>query len=294
MESSQSCKDVGSYFERIRALGERGEYAKRRKHAKNQRVIIQGVGGQTMSDVKWIKIVTDVFDDEKILLIEQLPEGDSIIVIWFKLLCLAGKQNNSGVFQMANGIAYTDKMLASIFRRKESTVQLALATFEQFGMVEIIDGTVTIPNWGKHQSIEQIEARREYQREYMKEYREKQKQLVDSKSLRKCLRDDLCKQDVNPIDKIRTEEIREDKKRKEKKDKKYRYGEFENVKLTIEEYEKIIEKYPKKYKEMIDNLSMYIESKGDKYKSHYATILAWDRRKQTEKPKSKSFEELDF
>ena len=49
-----------------------------------------------MADVKWIKIATDIFDDEKILLIESLPEADSIIVIWFKLLCLAGKQNNSG------------------------------------------------------------------------------------------------------------------------------------------------------------------------------------------------------
>ena len=53
-----------------------------------------------MAEVKWIKIVTDVFDDEKTLMIETLPEADSLIVIWFKLLCLAGKQNNSGVFLM--------------------------------------------------------------------------------------------------------------------------------------------------------------------------------------------------
>ena len=51
-----------------------------------------------MAEVKWIKIVTDIFDDEKILLIESMPESDGIIVIWFKLLCLAGKQNNNGVF----------------------------------------------------------------------------------------------------------------------------------------------------------------------------------------------------
>ena len=50
-----------------------------------------------MAEVKWIKITTDIFDDEKILLIESLPDSDSIIVIWFKLLCLAGKMNNSGV-----------------------------------------------------------------------------------------------------------------------------------------------------------------------------------------------------
>ena len=131
-----------------------------------------------MADVKWIKVTTDIFDDEKILLIESLPEADSIIVIWFKLLCLAGKQNNSGVFIMGNSIPYTDKMLSTIFRRKETTVQLALQTFQQFGMIEIIDDVITIPNWGKHQNLDQLESKKEYMRNYMKEYREKQKLLT--------------------------------------------------------------------------------------------------------------------
>ena len=130
-----------------------------------------------MAEVKWIKITTDVFDDEKILLIESLPDAYAIIVVWFKLLCLAGKQNNSGVFMMGK-IAYTDKMLATIFRMKESTVTMALQTFEQFGMIEIIDGVITIPNWGKHQNLDQLESKKEYMRNYMKEYREKQKALT--------------------------------------------------------------------------------------------------------------------
>ena len=85
-----------------------------------------------MSDVKWIKIVTDIFDDENILLIEQMPDADSVIVIWFKLICLAGKQNNGGVFIMNNIVPYTLQMLSTIFRRKESIVTLALKTFEEF------------------------------------------------------------------------------------------------------------------------------------------------------------------
>lgn len=151
------------------------------------------------SDVKWIKITTDVFDDEKILLIESLPAADSIIVIWFKLLCLAGKQNNSGVFVMGDRIPYTDKMLATIFRRDESVVRLALSTFEEFGMIELIDGVITIPNWGKHQSLEQIEARKEYQREYQREYRQKQKLLAvkNDEEENKPLRKHSRKQNVN-------------------------------------------------------------------------------------------------
>jgi predicted phage replisome organizer len=138
-----------------------------------------------MADVKWIKITTDIFDDEKILLIESLPDAYAIITVWFKLLCLAGKQNNSGVFMMGR-IPYTDKMLATIFRMKEASVTMALQTFEQFGMIELIDGVITIPNWGKHQNLDQLENKKEYMRNYMKEYREKQKSLLtDGKSNRK-------------------------------------------------------------------------------------------------------------
>jgi len=172
-----------------------------------------------MADVKWIKIVTDIFDDEKILLIESMPEADSIIVMWFKLLCLAGRQNNSGVFIMNGRIPYTDEMFATIFRRNLNIVRLALKTFEKFGMIEIINDTVTIPNWGKHQSIEQIEARREYQRNYQRQYYAKQKALAEgkddkrfSKRLEKSLDNDLDKQNLNGLDKNRLDEKRlEDK-----------------------------------------------------------------------------------
>ena len=139
-----------------------------------------------MADVKWIKITTDVFDDEKILLIESLPDADAIIVIWFKLLCLAGKQNNNGVFMMSNSIPYTDKMLSAIFRRKETTVQLALETFERYGMIELIDGIITIPNWEKHQNIDSLEKIREQTRSRVAKHREKQRSLLETRTCQYC------------------------------------------------------------------------------------------------------------
>lgn len=165
-----------------------------------------------MAEVKWIKIVTDVFDDEKILMIETMPEADTIIVIWFKLLCLAGKQNNSGVFQMGQ-MPYTDEMFSTIFRRPLNTVRLALKTFEQFGMIEIVHNTVTIPNWGKHQSIDQIEAKNAYMKKYMREYREKQKLISSGNTNCKT----NSKANVSEADKRREEEIREDENRGDKK-----------------------------------------------------------------------------
>ena len=136
-----------------------------------------------MADVKWIKIAVDIFDDEKILLIEQMPDSYAIITVWFKLLCLAGKQNNSGVLIMNERIAYTDEMLAAIFRMNKNTVLMALSLFEQFGMIERIDGVVTIPNWGKHQTLDKIEKQKAYHRTYMRKQREKQKLIAQGKAL---------------------------------------------------------------------------------------------------------------
>ena len=165
-----------------------------------------------MADVKWIKIVTDIFDDEKILLIEAMPEADSIITVWFKLLCLAGKQNNGGVF-MLNRIAYTDEMFATIFRRKLNTIRLALKTFEDLGMIEIINGAVTIPNWSKHQNFDQLERKTAYMREYMANRRAEQRALASGKTNSKANDKTNSQANVSEADKIREEEdkIRLDK-----------------------------------------------------------------------------------
>jgi hypothetical protein len=56
------------------------------------------------------------------------------------------------------------------------------------------------------------------------------------------------------------------------------YGEFSNVQLSDEEYKKLLEKFGDVgTKDRIEKLSSGIESHGYKYKSHYATILSWDR-----------------
>lgn len=131
------------------------------------------------NDVKWIKITTDIFNDEKILLLESMPEADTVIVIWFKLLTLAGKQHNDGVFWLTDRIAYTDELLATIFRRNLNTVRMALARFEELGMIEIINNVITIPNWSKYQNFDALDRKRERDREYQREYRRRQKALAE-------------------------------------------------------------------------------------------------------------------
>ena len=126
-----------------------------------------------MAEVKWIKIVTDIFDNKKIRIIESMPDGDSIIVIWFKLLMLAGNINDGGAVYFTNDIPYTEQMLSTTFNRPLNTIQLALNTFEKFGMIEIVDDIIKVSNWEKYQNVESLEKIREQTRLRVSRYRER-------------------------------------------------------------------------------------------------------------------------
>ena len=75
---------------------------------------------------------------------------------------------------------------------------------------------------------------------------------------------------------------------KKKNIKKKKYGEFDNVLLTDEEYKKLEEKDLLSF---IERLSTYVASTGTRYKSHYATILNWSR-KEPKQVKENSEREL--
>ena len=129
------------------------------------------------ADIKWIKITTDIFDDEKIRLIEGMPERDTLIVIWFKLLTMAGRTNDNGSIYISKKMPTTDEMLSTIFNRPLNTVRMALSTFENFGMIEV-NNHIEIVNWEKHQNIDGMEKIRKQNAERQKKFKEKKKELL--------------------------------------------------------------------------------------------------------------------
>lgn len=129
-----------------------------------------------MSDVKWIRLTLSMFDDEKIKLIERMPDADTILMIWIKLLVQAGKTNASGSIYLSENIPYTDEMLAAIFDRPISTIRLALQTFKDFGMISVDENEVIqIENWEKHQNVEGLERIRAQTRKRVQRHRAKKK-----------------------------------------------------------------------------------------------------------------------
>ena len=133
-----------------------------------------------MADIKWIKIKTDMFEDEKIKLIDALPERDTIHYIWLRLLVQAGKTNASGYIFLNENVPYTEEMLSTIFCRPLNSIRLALSTLSNFGMIEIKeDKIIKITNWEKHQNVEGMERVREQGRIRAQRKREKDKLLKE-------------------------------------------------------------------------------------------------------------------
>ena len=260
-----------------------------------------------MAEIKWIKLSTNMFDDEKIKLIRTMPEGDSIALIWVQILCLAGKINDGGWVYMGQNLAYSDEMLATILDHPLNTMRIALQTLEQFNMIDVTnDGKIDVLNWEKHQSTDKMariaQQNRERQQRYY--YRNKLRELgldVDSKDFTddleelKKMTDELEKPNVSPTLPNDTEvrskklEVRskklEDRSKKEEvnnnkqtKKTRHKYGDNQNVLMTKEEYDKLSEKFPNDLEKRINNLSYYMASTGKSYKSHYMTIIAWARR----------------
>lgn len=124
-----------------------------------------------MSDVKWIKLSVNMFNDEKIKLIRTMPEGEKIIVTWIQLLCLAGKTNDHGGIYMGQNIYYTDEMLATLCDQPINIMRIALKTLEQFGMIEWNgNGLIQITNWEKHQSTDKMARMKEQTRIRQQKY----------------------------------------------------------------------------------------------------------------------------
>lgn len=131
-------------------------------------------------NLTWIKIVTTIFDDEKIKIIETFPDRDAILVIWFKILCQAGKTGYNGELKITERIPLTVETLSTIFGRPMNTIRMALEIFIRFGMIELIEEKqlYTIPKWEKYQQTESAERKRELERKRQAVRRGKIKSLI--------------------------------------------------------------------------------------------------------------------
>jgi predicted phage replisome organizer len=129
-----------------------------------------------MANVKWIKLSIEMFDDEKIDFIQSLPEGDSILVIWVRLLVLAGKCNDDGYIYLTEEMPYTEDSLAFKFRKQVNVVRLALETFVRLKMITVDAKGIKLSNWSKHQNLEGLDKLKQREKARLRKQKQRNKE----------------------------------------------------------------------------------------------------------------------
>lgn len=197
-----------------------------------------------MSEIKWIKITTNMFEDEKIKLIDALPERDTIHYIWLRLLVQAGKTNSGGLIYLSENVPYTEEMLSTIFARPLNSIRLAIETLKNFGMIQVFeDKIIKIRNWDKHQNVEGMERVREQGRLRAQRKRERDKKLLQGKST-----NDKESNVTNCESNVTVTEQKERENKKESKNKienKEREKDRDRDVVLTEQANKIIQDYEK-------------------------------------------------
>ena len=134
------------------------------------------LGDNMANDVKWLKLMNNMFEDEKVEYIESLPDGDMILNVWIKTLCLASKCNDNGNLTITSELPYTTTLLAHKFKKTVTQIEYAFKIMQGLGMVEVNNDILCVSNWCKYQNVDELERLKEQNRLRVARCREKKKE----------------------------------------------------------------------------------------------------------------------
>jgi len=134
-------------------------------------------GGLNMKRLQWIKLRLDLFDDMKIQVLEQMRQSDTLILLWLRLLTLAGKLDDGGLLYLTKDMPLTAKILAKRYGKQEAFMEKALDLYEKLDLMRRDEaGMIQITDWDVDQDTERLNQIREANRRRVAEYRKRQKE----------------------------------------------------------------------------------------------------------------------
>lgn len=212
---------------------------------------------------------------EKRMLSKKVTDSDEFIS-----MSSAAQALYTHINQSADDDGFSNQVQLCLWKAHASTDDLKMLLAKQF-IISFDSGVIVVRHWKVNNTIQK-------DRYKETEFVEEKAQLsCDGRGLyTKCIQDGNSLYPQISIDKNRLDKgsIEEDicaspaEPTKPSAPQKHKYGEYKNVLLTDEEYEKLKDEFPNDYEDRIDRLSSYIASKGAKYKNHLATIRNWARK----------------
>ena len=218
----------------------------------------------------WLKLKEDFFTDKRIKRLRRISGGDTYTIIYLKLLLLSLK--NSGKLYYDGVETDFIKELALTIDETEDDVMVTVNYLVAQNLMEIIVENdeyflTEIPNLIGSETASTRRSRKS------RAYREHQKVLQCNTN---ATLGNLLQQNCNTeIEKEIDIELEKEGEGKKQSLPPTLYGEYKNIRLTDEEYQRLTDKLQGHTDTMIEKLSRYIKSSGKIYQDHYVTILNW-------------------
>lgn len=128
-----------------------------------------------MTNLQWLKLSTDFFDNNKIKLLESERDGDTLIRVWIQLLTIAMKCNYQGRLSITEDKPMTVEEFSKIMGKSKKKITKCIEKFEELKMIIKEDNFYKIKNWSKYQSADKLEEIRIQNCLGQQKYREKMK-----------------------------------------------------------------------------------------------------------------------
>lgn len=231
-----------------------------------------------MSDKKyyWLKLKKDFFKRHDIQIIEAMPNGKDYILFYLKLL--VESVDHEGNLRFNDTIPYDENMLSTITSTNIDVVRAAMKVFTGLKMIEVLeDHTIFMVE------VENMLGSETYWAE--------QKRKKRSLDVPKALNVGQIPDNVQTISEMSNQEIEIDIEKdididkeldKSKKESKHKYGEFNHVRLTETEYNKLLEEYGQdKISLFVKKVDEYCEQSGKTYKNYNLAIRNFIRNDKT-------------
>lgn len=248
----------------------------------------------------WIKLKTTFFDEEAIDFLMSQENGSKYIVL-YQMLCLQ-TANNNGELSTKIGEMIMPYDVKKIVRDTKyfdfDTVTIALELFKRLGLVyEEENQVLHISNFSEMVGSETSSAKR------VRDYRERQKAFQcnsdvtpDSLQCNSNVTIEPLQSNIDVTQEYRDKSIEYRDKSIEKdidycaqsaptkKPHKKKYGAYNHVRLTDEEFNRLVEEYGEAITaEYIKKVDEYCELKGAVYKNHNLAIRNFLKRDNVKK-----------
>lgn len=223
----------------------------------------------------WLKLKADFFTSRAMKKLRRIAGGDTYTIIYLKLQLLSLKDEGLLFYEGVEPTFYEEMALA--LDEDAENVRATLIFLENMGLIEKKNDhdyiLTEVPYLLGSETDKAELMRKKRQRDKLESGNNVTEQLPPVTERYTEIEIDIDKE----IDKEIETDKEKSKRENTPKEVKHKYGEYNNVLLTDTELEKLKAEYSD-YEARIDRLSGYIESKGAKYKSHYATIRNWARK----------------